>query len=100
MQPFTNEMRDNLNKGESEMKITWRTLAAWCCSALGVLGWCYVGGWMTVTRPVKGLIHAFMSGNLTVGKVLVAGMEGFIYLSLAGGIWCVGYVLSSHFKDM
>ena len=33
-------------------------------------------------------------------KVLDAAfVQGFILLSLAGGIWCVGYMISNHFKD-
>lgn len=69
------------------------------CYGLGVLGWCYVGGWMILTRPVKGLIVAHLAGRLSIGKLLVALVQGFIYLSLAGGVWCVGYMLSNYFRD-
>ena len=30
---------------------------------------------------------------------VAALIEGFIYLSLAGGVWCIGYMLSSHFRE-
>ncbi len=76
------------------MKITWKTLAA-----LGVAGWCYVGGWMILTKPVKGLIVAHMAGTLSVGKLIAAFVQGFWYLSLAGGVWCIGYMLSNYFHD-
>ncbi len=81
------------------MKINWRTLAAMLCYALGVLGWCYVGGYMLLTGPVRGLIVAQIAGQLSLGKLLAALLQGFVYLSLAGGVWCIGYMLSWHFKE-
>lgn len=71
------------------MKFSWRMIAAAFSYALGVLGWCYVGGYKILTGPVRELILAQMA----------ALIEGFIYLSLAGGVWCIGYMLSSHFRE-
>ena len=68
-------------------------------NALGVLGWCYVGGWMILTKPLKGIVVAHIAGNLSIGKVVVAVIQGFAFLSLAGAVWCVGYMLSNHFKE-
>lgn len=81
------------------MKITWRTVIALLFNALGVLGWCYVGGWMILTKPLKGIVVAHIAGNLSIGKVVVAVIQGFAFLSLAGAVWCVGYMLSNHFKE-
>lgn len=81
------------------MKITWRTVAAFLCSAFGLIGWCYVGGWMILTKPVKGLLLAHIAGKLSILKLVVAFVQGFIYLSLAGAIWCVGYMLSNYFRE-
>lgn len=81
------------------MRVTWRTLAALLFYALGVVGWCYVGGWMILTRPVRGLILAHLAGKLSIGKLIIAFVQGFAYLSLAGGVWCVGYMLSDHFRQ-
>lgn len=81
------------------MKITWKTVASLLFYSLGVLGWCYIGGWMILTRPVRGLLLAHAAGSLTVGKLLTAFLQGFFYLSLAGGVWCIGYMLSNYFKD-
>lgn len=80
------------------MKITWKSLASLLCYALGTIGWCYVGGFLILTRPVKGLILAHLAGELSVGKLLIAFGQSFLYLSLAGGVWCIGYILSDHFK--
>lgn len=81
------------------MKFSWKTLIALVCYALGVFGWIYFGAWMIITKPVKGLIVAHIAGKLSLGKLLIAAVQGFLYLSLAGGVWCVGYMLSNHFKD-
>ena len=71
------------------MKITWKTLLALFFYTLGVVGWFYVGGWMILRGPVRGVILAHMA---------VALVQGFVYLSLAGGVWCIGYMLSDHFR--
>ena len=71
------------------MKFSWRMIAAAFSYALGVLGWCYVGGYKILTGP----------GSMSLGRLVAALIEGFIYLSLAGGVWCIGYMLSSHFRE-
>lgn len=81
------------------MKLSWKMLAALLCYALGMIGWCYVGGWMILTKPVKGLILAHVAGNLSLWKLIIAFVQGFVYLSLAGAVWCVGYILGNHFYD-
>lgn len=81
------------------MKFNWRMIAAAIFYALGVLGWVYVGGWMLLTKPVKGLIVAHLAGDLTIMKCFGALIQGFILISLAGGVWCVGYMLSDYFKE-
>lgn len=80
------------------MKTRWRKIASFIVSILGGLAWCYVGGWLVLTGPVKGLVIAFGAGQLTLGKLLSLVLEVFIYLSLAGGVWCIGYMLSNYLK--
>lgn len=81
------------------MRFNWRMVVAAIFYALGFLGWAYVGGWMLLTKPVKGLILAHLAGKLTIIKCIGAVIQGFLLLSLAGGVWCVGYMLSNHFKE-
>lgn len=81
------------------MRFTWRTVVTVAFYLLGAAGWLYIGGWMILTRPVKGLIVAHFAGNLSVWKMIRAFIQGFIYLSLAGGVWCIGYMLGNHFKE-
>lgn len=49
-------------------------------------------------RTVRGVILAHMAGDLSLIKLAVALVQGFVYLSLAGGVWCIGYMLSDHFR--
>lgn len=80
------------------MKNSWKIIAAFVCQILGVLGWIYFGAWMILTKPVKALVLAYMAGQLSLGKLLTAFVQGFLYLSFAGAVWCVGYILSNRFK--
>lgn len=81
------------------MKVIWKSIVSLLFYILGVVGWCYIGGWMVITKPLKGLILAHAAGSLSLGKLLMAMLQGFVYLSLAGGIWCIGYMLSNYFRD-
>ena len=45
---------------------------------------------------IIGMAH--MAGDLSLIKLAVALVQGFVYLSLAGGVWCIGYMLSDHFR--
>lgn len=66
------------------MKITWKTLLALFFYTLGVVGWFYVGGWMILRGPVRGVILAHMAGDLSLIK-LAAGRTGAgICVSLTG----------------
>ena len=80
------------------MKITWKTLLALFFYTLGVVGWFYVGGCFFQGAAVRGNVRAHMAGDLSLIKLAVALVQGFVYLSLAGGVWCIGYMLSDHFR--
>lgn len=80
-------------------KHTWRTLIALLAYALGVFGWLYIGVWQILKKPVWSLITAQMEGRLSLGLLVSAFIQGFLYLSLAGGVWCIGYMISQRIKD-
>ncbi|MFQ7238509.1 MAG: phospho-N-acetylmuramoyl-pentapeptide-transferase [Roseburia intestinalis] len=65
------------------MKFSWRMIAAAFSYALGVLGWCYVGGYKILTGPVRGLILAQMAGSMSFGTT-GGGPDRGIYISFAG----------------
>ena len=60
------------------MKITWKALLALFFYTLGVVGWFYVGGWMILRGPVRGVILAHMAGDLSLIKLAVALVQGFL----------------------
>ena len=81
------------------MKFTWRTFLAAAAYALGVLGWIYIGAWQILTKPIKKVILAQLAGHLSLSVLLGAFIQGFLLLSLAGGVWCIGYMISDYFKE-
>ena len=81
------------------MKFSWRIAAAMLCSFLGLIGWGYVGAYMILTRPVKGLLLMFLAGEFSLLRILTAVIQGFVYLSLGGAVWCIGYMCSDYFKS-
>lgn len=81
------------------MKYNWKMIVAAISYALGVFGWIYIGGWMLLTKPIKGLILAHLAGNLTIMKCIGAMIHGFVLISLAGGVWCIGYMLRDFFNE-
>ena len=96
-----NEQRNSgfRNKGSREMKITWKTFLAVSAYWAGVFGWFYIGVWQVLKKPVYSVILAQVAGHLSIGLLIGALIQGFLYLSLAGGIWCVGYMISEYFKE-
>ncbi len=46
------------------MKFSWRMIAAAFSYALGVLGWCYVGGYKILTGPVRELDRLQLTGQI------------------------------------
>ena len=58
-----------------------------------------LGVWQVLKKPVHSVILAQIAGHLSIGLLIGALIQGFLYLSLAGGIWCVGYMISEYFKE-
>lgn len=81
------------------MKMMWKTFMAQICNALGVLGWIYIGIWKVWKIPVRNVLTAHMAGSLSIWKLCGAAAEGFLFLSLAGGVWCIGYMLKNYFAE-
>ncbi len=77
-----------------------RKLCNTLLSALSyVFGWVYIGVWKILTKPVKYVVLAQLAGELSARGILGAFVQGFLYLSLAGGVWCIGYILRDYFKE-
>lgn len=79
------------------MKFSWRAVLASLCNVLGVLGWLYFGCYRVIMGPIRNVITSQINGSLTVGVFLTSIVTAFLYLSLAGGVWCIGYMLKYYF---
>ena len=70
------------------MKITWKALLALFFYTLGVVGWFYVGGWMILRGPVRGVILAHMAGDYPLYYDAVnekgVGMAGLNFVGTGG----------------
>lgn len=75
---------------------TWRKIAAGFVRIAGILGWIYIGVLETIRGPVKELIGAYIAGSLSLWLILIAMIESFVYLTLASGVWCAGYIASGY----
>ena len=74
------------------MRKLCNTLLSALSYVLGVFGWVYIGVW-------KYVVLAQLAGELSARGILGAFVQGFLYLSLAGGVRCIGYILRDYFKE-
>lgn len=58
----------------------------------------YVGGWLMFANSVIGTVTAIHAGTITLGKIVVALIKCLLSATVAGAIWCVGYILGNRFR--
>ena len=78
------------------MKVSWKSVAAVGCSVLGAISWLYLGVYRLVKGPVKNIIAAHAAGKLTTTFLVINFLKGFGYLTMAGFIWCLWYILKGY----
>lgn len=66
---------------------------------MGFIASVYVGGWVMFLKPVRHTITAYTLGTLTLPQLLVAVIKCISSLTVAGLIWCLGYMASNHIYD-
>ena len=66
---------------------------------LGLAVAIYIGGWVMLIKPVKQTIVAYTLGTLTLPQLIIAGIKCISSLTVAGLIWCLGYIASNHIFD-
>ena len=59
----------------------------------------YVGGWVMLIQPVRHTIAAYTLGTLTLPQLILAAVKCISSLTVAGLIWCMGYIGSNHIYD-
>ncbi|MCI8490560.1 MAG: hypothetical protein HFJ04_10060 [Lachnospiraceae bacterium] len=66
---------------------------------LGLAVAIYIGGWVMLIKPVKQTIVAYTLGTLTLPQLIIAVIKCISSLTVAGLIWCLGYIASNHIFD-
>lgn len=81
------------------MKFTWRKWVDGVCAALGAMSWVYLGAYRLWKGPFMDLVEAHLADNVTLERLIEDLFAAFIWLTLAGFVWCLWYILRGYFKD-
>lgn len=65
---------------------------------MGIFLSAYVGGWVMLFEPLFILIHSISNGSLTLDMALICIVKIALSATMAGFIWCLGYIGFNHFK--
>ena len=68
------------------------------CYMIGGIASLYIGGWLMVVLPVKDMVNSFINHNLSAYLVFVDCIKIFFSSTLAGFVWCLGYIIYNYFK--
>ncbi|MCI5621734.1 MAG: hypothetical protein MR355_09300 [Lachnospiraceae bacterium] len=93
-------MKDKIKKEVEEKKTYFkymRLMAGGACYLLFTLLAVYVGGWLMFLEPLKGSVTAYLAGELTVKRILVTLIKCLLSTTVAGAIWCIGYISRQKF---
>lgn len=66
---------------------------------IGLAAAIYVGGWIMIIKPLKGAIAAHVLGTLTLTQIIVTLVKCISSATVAGLIWCLGYIASNRVFD-
>ena len=66
---------------------------------IGLAASIYVGGWVMLIQPIRGTITAYTLGTLTLRQLVINVIKCISSLTVAGLIWCIGYIASNHVYD-
>lgn len=80
------------------MKKQMNTLLGLICYILGILFSLYVGFWKMICLPLQALYSAFVGGTLSWSLIVACGVKVLLSTTLAGLIWCIGYIGYNYFK--
>ena len=68
------------------------------CYGMGIFLSAYIGGWEMLFEPLFILIHDISRGSLTFDIAFVCIIKIALSATMAGFIWCLGYLGFNHFK--
>mgnify|MGYP006370815551 CR=1 FL=1 len=73
-------------------------MCAIICYAIGVIASVYFGLWKMLFLPIHTLAISFRTGGMTFPSVASCGVKILLSTTMAGLIWCIGYMAYNHFK--
>lgn len=80
------------------MRKHMKHLMGFLCYGAGIVGSLYYGLWKLLVRPLGALISALVAGTVTLSFFLACGVKILVSTTLAGLIWCIGYIGYNYFK--
>lgn len=80
------------------MKKTWSKILGVISYALGIFCSLYVGGWLMLIKPIKRLIVACSTNQLTIKLLIFNIVVIALSTTFAGFVWCIGYLGYNFFK--
>ena len=80
------------------MKKKWSMVLGVICYTLGIFCSIYVGGWLMLIKPIRGLLLAYTMKTLTF-RFLVTSIIKIAFSTTFGGlVWCIGYIGYNFFR--
>lgn len=86
-------------RGVIQMNRNFRILAASAVYLIGFAVSIYVGGWLMLLKPLRSAIAAYTLGTLSLSQFIVTIIKCISSMTVAGFIWCIGYIASNHIYD-
>lgn len=80
------------------MKKHVNALLGFVCYTIGVIGAAYYGLWKMLVLPIHTLVVSFQEGNMQMTLLAACVVKILFSTTMAGLIWCLGYMAYNHFK--
>lgn len=80
------------------MKKHINAMLGFVCYTIGVLAAGYYGLWKMLVVPLHTLYSSLMAGNLQLTLLVECIIKILFSTTMAGLIWCIGYIAYNHFK--
>lgn len=80
------------------MKKNINALLGFVCYTIGVIAAAYYGLWKMLVIPLHTLVTSVMAGEWNVPLLGACVVKILFSTTMAGLIWCIGYMAYNHFK--
>ena len=84
--------KEQLRQHEAQWRV-YNKIVFSLCILMGTLIAIYVGGWLMFVKSIVGTYVAYTTRTLTFSYFVKAGIKCITAATVAGAIWCGGYIL-------